>query len=49
MAAPCAFCGTETQLYDQGVPICLRCVEAREKGQKPPKREPSGESQDQTA
>jgi hypothetical protein len=28
--APCAYCGTETQLYENGVPICLKCSDERE-------------------
>lgn len=29
--AKCATCGAATPLYDSGVPICLECLEAREK------------------
>ena len=32
--AVCAFCRTETELYDSGVPICSRCCEARETARK---------------
>ena len=28
--AKCANCRAETQLYDNGVPICLECAEARD-------------------
>jgi Fe-S-cluster-containing dehydrogenase component len=27
----CAFCGAETQLYDGGIPICVKCCEERAK------------------
>jgi hypothetical protein len=33
--AVCAFCRTETELYDSGVPICPSCCEARETTPKP--------------
>ena len=29
--AQCKFCGSETQLFDGGVPICLKCVAGPEK------------------
>lgn len=41
--AKCNRCGTDTQLYDNGNPICLDCVAEQEKRQqerKPPAREP---------
>ena len=28
--AACAHCGAETELYSSGVPICLKCSDARE-------------------
>lgn len=28
--AECAYCKAETQLYNSGVPICLKCSDARE-------------------
>lgn len=34
--AACAYCGAETQLYDNGVPVCLKCSEEREAKRKPP-------------
>src|SRR5580692_8122604 len=36
--ADCAYCGSETQLYMSGVPICLKCSNEREKkaSKKPP-------------
>lgn len=29
--AECAFCKTETQIYENGTPICIRCSEARDR------------------
>ena len=41
--AGCAYCRAETQLYNNGVPICLNCSE--ERGSKPSKKPPaSGQS-----
>src|SRR6266849_1707680 len=37
--AQCAFCKTETWLYDGGVPICIKCSDAREAKRKPPETE----------
>ena len=34
--AACAYCGAETELYESGVPICLKCSDAREAKRKPP-------------
>jgi hypothetical protein len=34
--AQCAYCKTETFLYDGGVPICLACADEREVKRKPP-------------
>jgi hypothetical protein len=33
--AQCAYCKTETRLYDGGVPICLECADARDAKSKP--------------
>src|SRR5205814_1334447 len=33
--AQCAYCKTETFLYDGGVPTCLECVDKREAKRKP--------------
>ena len=37
--AACAYCGAETELYENGVPICLKCSDERET--KPPKKPPA--------
>ena len=37
--APCACCGAETELYENGVPICLRCSDERQAKRKPPATE----------
>ena len=37
--AACAYCGAETELYENGVPICLKCSDAREAKRKPPATE----------
>jgi hypothetical protein len=34
--AACTFCKAETELYDSGVPICVKCSEARGNKRKPP-------------
>ena len=34
--AKCVYCGSETELFDGGVPICLKCSEEREAKRKPP-------------
>ena len=34
--AECAFCKGETELYDSGVPVCVKCSEARDNKCKPP-------------
>lgn len=31
-AAHCAICGAETELYSNGVPICLKCDDQSQKG-----------------
>jgi len=38
--AECVYCRVETQLYDSGVPICVKCCDARTK-RKPPTRDNS--------
>ena len=35
----CVYCGAGTQLYSNGIPICLACVEDLDAGRKPPARE----------
>jgi hypothetical protein len=30
--AKCAFCGTETELHNAGVPVCVECDRKREQG-----------------
>ena len=37
--AKCTDCGSETELYSSGVPICLKCTDAREAKRKPPATE----------
>ena len=37
--AECRYCRAETQLYESGVPICLKCSEEREAKRKPPATE----------
>ena len=37
--AKCTDCGSETELYSSGVPICLKCSDAREARRKPPATE----------
>ena len=37
--AGCAFCRSETEFYDGGVPICVNCSDARESKRKPPTSE----------
>ena len=34
--AACDFCGADTELYSNGVPICLNCLEKREAKRKRP-------------
>ena len=36
--AACAYCGAETELYENGVPICLKCSDERDSkvSKKPP-------------
>jgi hypothetical protein len=33
--AECAYCKAETQLYENGVPLCVICAEAQDSAQKP--------------
>jgi hypothetical protein len=40
--AQCKFCGSETQLFDGGVPICLNCMAVQEN---PKKKPPASESE----
>ena len=37
--AKCTDCGSETELYSSGVPICPKCSDAREGKRKPPATE----------
>ena len=37
--AQCAYCQSEIELYDGGVPICVKCSNAREIKRKPPATE----------
>lgn len=37
--AKCNYCGSETQLYDGGVAICIPCVDVRDKKRLSPERE----------
>ena len=39
LMAGCAFCKSETEFYDGGVPICVRCSDARGSKRKPPTSE----------
>jgi hypothetical protein len=34
--ATCSHCGVETELYDGGVPLCVKCSTSREVKRKPP-------------
>jgi len=36
--AECAYCKAETELYESGVPVCVKCADARTK-RKPPATE----------
>jgi hypothetical protein len=44
--AQCKFCDSETQLFDNGIPICLECAAALEKPKKKPPA-PAAESESQ--
>ncbi len=37
--AECAYCKTDTHLYDGGVPICLKCADERDGKRKSPEME----------
>ena len=37
--AECIYCGSETELYDGGVPVCLKCSEARQSERTQPNSE----------
>ena len=39
--AKCFQCHAETELHIAGLPVCIRCMEAVEKGYKPPARDES--------
>jgi hypothetical protein len=45
----CYRCGRETELYDNGVPVCTECAEEAEGGRKPASSETPGESRSRTA
>jgi hypothetical protein len=32
--ANCEYCGTATTLYDNDIPVCIRCSDAQEHGQR---------------
>jgi hypothetical protein len=34
--AQCAYCETETFMFDRGVPLCIQCAEKRDSKRKPP-------------
>lgn len=41
--ARCKYCGSETQLYDNGVPVCIKCLDEeaeRRKSQNPASQKP---------
>ena len=45
----CSYCGNETQLFANGVPICVACSEDLERGQPPsPQRELAAKTADQS-
>lgn len=37
--AVCTFCRAETELYESGVPVCVKCSDARDSKRKPPTSE----------
>jgi hypothetical protein len=37
--AQCVYCKAETELFDNGTPICIECSEARDTKRKPPATE----------
>lgn len=40
-AVNCRYCGNETSLYINGLPVCVACCNLLEAGKKPPSGEPS--------
>ncbi len=38
--AECACCGSETELYSNGAPICLKCLVERDRRRKPDDGDP---------
>ncbi len=38
--AKCAYCGSETELFNNGVAVCLKCSDDHEGKSKPPQTEP---------
>ncbi len=36
---PCRYCGQETRLHINGIPICVVCADLIEAGKKPPSSE----------
>ena len=40
--AACTYCGAETELYEKGVPVCLKCSEERDSK---PRKKPPGSGQ----
>ena len=52
--ARCNWCGAETLLYENGVPICLKCSDERHEAQRrremnPPKKAPETPSKNPPA
>ena len=39
--AKCSYCGSETELYSGGVPICVKCSNERDSKRKPDDKYPS--------
>ena len=37
--AKCAYCGSETELFNNGVAVCLKCSDDHEGKSKPPQTE----------
>jgi len=44
--AKCIYCGSDTHLFSNGVPICMPCSNDLEAGRKPQFTEPSARPQD---
>lgn len=38
-ANACRYCGSETRLHINGIPVCVACADLIEAGKKPPSRE----------